>query len=97
MHLIFFFHSMTDEAEATSIQVFTVNASKSYKQNENLINLKFVFCFTFWFFSIFSMTDQTEATSIQVSTVDAFQGGERGVIILSCVKTHSTVFMDNDK
>ena len=34
---------------------------------------------------------------VQVSTVDAFQGGERPVIILSCVLTHSQSFLDSDK
>ncbi|KAK2185327.1 hypothetical protein NP493_240g05009 [Ridgeia piscesae] len=34
---------------------------------------------------------------IQVSTVDAFQGGERPIIILSCVLTHSQSFLDSDK
>lgn len=39
----------------------------------------------------------SEQQSVQVSTVDAFQGGERGVIILSCVRTHSVGFIDSDK
>ncbi|KAK3610741.1 hypothetical protein CHS0354_028138 [Potamilus streckersoni] len=38
-----------------------------------------------------------ELRSILVSTVDAFQGGERDVIILSCVRTDFVGFIDNDK
>ncbi len=34
---------------------------------------------------------------MQVSTVDAFQGGERGIIILSCVRTQTAAFIDSDK
>ncbi|XP_022100741.1 protein ZGRF1-like isoform X4 [Acanthaster planci] len=35
--------------------------------------------------------------AIQISTVDAFQGGEKGVIILSCVRTDYMGFADSDK
>ncbi|RDD41438.1 Protein ZGRF1, partial [Trichoplax sp. H2] len=35
--------------------------------------------------------------SIQISTVDAFQGGEKDIIILSCVRTEHTGFIDSDK
>ncbi|OPL21398.1 uncharacterized protein AM593_05482, partial [Mytilus galloprovincialis] len=34
---------------------------------------------------------------VMVSTVDAFQGGERDVIILSCVRTRNVGFIDNEK
>lgn len=34
---------------------------------------------------------------IQISTVDAFQGAERDVIILSCVRTRHVGFIDCDK
>lgn len=44
-----------------------------------------------------SVTEHAQWKAIQISTVDAFQGGEKGLIILSCVKTNSTGFMDNDK
>ena len=43
------------------------------------------------------LTEHAEIKMVQISTVDAFQGGERGVIILSCVRTQATAFMDNDK
>ena len=32
-----------------------------------------------------------------MSTVDAFQGGEKGVIFLSCVRTRQVGFIDSDK
>lgn len=34
---------------------------------------------------------------VLVSTVDAFQGGEKDVIILSCVRTKYVGFIDNHK
>ncbi|XP_062594375.1 LOW QUALITY PROTEIN: uncharacterized protein LOC134255841 [Saccostrea cucullata] len=40
---------------------------------------------------------QNETKSILVSTVDAFQGGERNIIFLSCVRTNNTGFIDNHK
>ncbi|CAG2220680.1 Protein ZGRF1 [Mytilus edulis] len=38
-----------------------------------------------------------ELKGVMVSTVDAFQGGERDVIILSCVRTRNVGFIDNEK
>ncbi|XP_063446404.1 5'-3' DNA helicase ZGRF1-like isoform X2 [Mytilus trossulus] len=38
-----------------------------------------------------------ELKGVMVSTVDAFQGGERDVIILSCVRTRNVGFIDNQK
>jgi superfamily I DNA and/or RNA helicase len=34
---------------------------------------------------------------IKVSTVDAFQGGEKEIIILSCVRTESLGFIESEK
>ena len=36
-------------------------------------------------------------TFCQISTVDAFQGGEKDVIILSCVRTDHIGFIDCDR
>ena len=35
--------------------------------------------------------------NVQVSTVDAFQGGEKEITLLSCVRTTSSDFMDASK
>lgn len=34
---------------------------------------------------------------VQVSTIDAFQGGEKDIIILSCVRTKHVGFIDSEK
>ncbi len=46
---------------------------------------------------VFCMHLFSDCKQVEVSTVDAFQGGERAVIILSCVRTHSVGFIDSDK
>uniref|UniRef100_A0A8C2MRE6 5'-3' DNA helicase ZGRF1 n=1 Tax=Cricetulus griseus TaxID=10029 RepID=A0A8C2MRE6_CRIGR len=38
-----------------------------------------------------------EAKAVQVSTVDAFQGAEKEIIILSCVRTRQVGFIDSEK
>ncbi|XP_074607427.1 uncharacterized protein LOC141860282 isoform X4 [Acropora palmata] len=42
-------------------------------------------------------SSHSELKSIQISTVDAFQGGEKDVIILSCVRTDHIGFIDCDR
>ncbi|XP_028404167.1 protein ZGRF1-like [Dendronephthya gigantea] len=42
-------------------------------------------------------TSQKELAGIQISTVDAFQGGEKDVIILSCVRTKHIGFIDCER
>ncbi|XP_051041490.1 protein ZGRF1 [Phodopus roborovskii] len=39
----------------------------------------------------------SDAKSVQVSTVDAFQGAEKEIIILSCVRTRQVGFIDSEK
>ncbi|XP_027251475.1 protein ZGRF1 isoform X4 [Cricetulus griseus] len=41
--------------------------------------------------------DHPEAKAVQVSTVDAFQGAEKEIIILSCVRTRQVGFIDSEK
>lgn len=41
--------------------------------------------------------DQPEVRAVQVSTVDAFQGAEKEIIILSCVRTRQIGFIDSEK
>lgn len=38
-----------------------------------------------------------EIKAVQVSTVDAFQGAEKEIIILSCVRTRQVGFIDSEK
>ncbi|XP_022807075.1 protein ZGRF1-like [Stylophora pistillata] len=42
-------------------------------------------------------TSNAELKSVQISTVDAFQGGEKDLIILSCVRTDHIGFIDCDR
>ncbi|XP_069878575.1 5'-3' DNA helicase ZGRF1 [Dipodomys merriami] len=41
--------------------------------------------------------DNPDIKSVQVSTVDAFQGAEKEIIILSCVRTQHVGFIDSEK
>ncbi|KFZ58067.1 Uncharacterized protein C4orf21, partial [Antrostomus carolinensis] len=38
-----------------------------------------------------------EVKAVQVSTVDAFQGAEKEIIVLSCVRTRQTGFIDSER
>ncbi|CAM5149049.1 unnamed protein product [Natator depressus] len=42
-------------------------------------------------------SDALEIKAIQVSTVDAFQGAEKEIIVLSCVRTKQVGFIDSEK
>ncbi|XP_064620241.1 uncharacterized protein LOC135483350 [Lineus longissimus] len=44
-----------------------------------------------------SASYESELKSIQISTVDAFQGGEKDIIILSCVRTQAVGFIDSEQ
>ncbi|KAM4807718.1 5'-3' DNA helicase ZGRF1 [Rhinophrynus dorsalis] len=44
-----------------------------------------------------ALCDPAEIKAIQVSTVDAFQGAEKEVIILSCVRSRQVGFIDSEK
>lgn len=41
--------------------------------------------------------DHPHLKAVQVSTVDAFQGAEKEIIILSCVRTRQVGFIDSEK
>ncbi|XP_057402985.1 protein ZGRF1 isoform X4 [Balaenoptera acutorostrata] len=41
--------------------------------------------------------DHPDMKAVQVSTVDAFQGAEKEIIILSCVRTRQVGFIDSEK
>ncbi|XP_069599931.1 5'-3' DNA helicase ZGRF1 [Ranitomeya imitator] len=41
--------------------------------------------------------DPSDMKAVQVSTVDAFQGAEKEIIILSCVRTKQVGFIDSEK
>nr|XP_032625623.1 protein ZGRF1 isoform X2 [Chelonoidis abingdonii] len=42
-------------------------------------------------------SDALEIKAVQVSTVDAFQGAEKEIIVLSCVRTRQVGFIDSEK
>ncbi|KAK1342256.1 hypothetical protein QTO34_015012 [Cnephaeus nilssonii] len=41
--------------------------------------------------------DRPHLTAVQVSTVDAFQGAEKEVVVLSCVRTRQVGFIDSEQ
>lgn len=41
--------------------------------------------------------DAAQIKTVQVSTVDAFQGAEKEIIVLSCVRTRQVGFIDSEK
>lgn len=40
-------------------------------------------------------TSSFDQQAVQISTVDAFQGGEKDIVIVSCVRTAATGFIDD--
>ncbi|XP_061441327.1 protein ZGRF1 isoform X3 [Rhineura floridana] len=42
-------------------------------------------------------SDASQIKAVQVSTVDAFQGAEKEIIVLSCVRTRQVGFIDSEK
>ncbi|KAH0615930.1 hypothetical protein JD844_026579 [Phrynosoma platyrhinos] len=42
-------------------------------------------------------SDDSKIKAVQVSTVDAFQGAEKEIIVLSCVRTRQVGFIDSEK
>lgn len=72
--------------QASAVGVITLYKAQAQRIVHSIKGFKSVAC-----------DAQREMTGVQVSTVDAFQGGERDVIILSCVRTHSLGFIDSDK
>ncbi|XP_044157691.1 protein ZGRF1 [Bufo gargarizans] len=44
-----------------------------------------------------AVCDPLDMKAVQVSTVDAFQGAEKEIIILSCVRTRQVGFIDSEK
>ncbi|KAJ6668811.1 hypothetical protein lerEdw1_012295 [Lerista edwardsae] len=42
-------------------------------------------------------SDASQIKAVQVSTVDAFQGAEKEIIVLSCVRTRHVGFIDSEK
>ncbi|XP_074084787.1 5'-3' DNA helicase ZGRF1 isoform X9 [Macrotis lagotis] len=68
--------------EGSMIGVITLYKSQMYKLGTLLSD---VHC------------DHSHLKAIQVSTVDAFQGAEKEIIILSCVRTKQVGFIDSEK
>uniref|UniRef100_A0A667G2R0 5'-3' DNA helicase ZGRF1 n=1 Tax=Lynx canadensis TaxID=61383 RepID=A0A667G2R0_LYNCA len=64
------------------IGVITLYKSQMYKLCHSLSAMDF---------------DHPDIKAVQVSTVDAFQGAEKEIIILSCVRTRQVGFIDSEK
>ncbi|XP_041125705.1 protein ZGRF1-like [Polyodon spathula] len=69
--------------EGSMIGVITLYKSQMYKIS-NLLHSD-TYC------------DHSEVKDVQVSTVDAFQGAEKEIIVLSCVRTKQVGFIDSEK
>ncbi|XP_058859011.1 protein ZGRF1-like isoform X3 [Acipenser ruthenus] len=69
--------------EGSMIGVITLYKSQMYKLS-NLLHSD-TYC------------DHSEVKHVQVSTVDAFQGAEKEIIVLSCVRTKQVGFIDSEK
>ncbi|XP_074252679.1 5'-3' DNA helicase ZGRF1 isoform X2 [Saimiri boliviensis] len=68
--------------EGSMIGVITLYKSQMYKLCHLLSAVDF---------------DHPDIKTVQVSTVDAFQGAEKEIIILSCVRTRQVGFIDSEK
>ncbi|XP_063271132.1 5'-3' DNA helicase ZGRF1 [Prinia subflava] len=68
--------------EGAAIGVITLYKSQMYKIQNLLSGVH---------------SEAFEVKPVQVSTVDAFQGAEREIIILSCVRTRQLGFIDSEK
>ncbi|NXR21961.1 ZGRF1 protein, partial [Cinclus mexicanus] len=68
--------------EGAAIGVITLYKSQMYKIQNLLTGVH---------------SEAFEVKPVQVSTVDAFQGAEREIIILSCVRTRQFGFIDSEK
>ncbi|KAM3936811.1 LOW QUALITY PROTEIN: 5'-3' DNA helicase ZGRF1 [Leptodactylus fuscus] len=73
---------------ASGIQGSKIGVITLYRSQMNMI------CYML---SSAAVCDPSEIKAVQVSTVDAFQGAEKDVIILSCVRTRQVGFIDSEK
>jgi superfamily I DNA and/or RNA helicase len=78
-----FSHKISENEDEEESSKYSIGVIVPYKAQENLIH------------KIMAEEKLDSLKNIQVSTVDAFQGAERDVIILSCVRTMSLGFLDD--
>ena len=72
-----------DDGQANDVPDYSIGVIVTYKSQEELVNQLI-------------LESRNEALkSIQVSTVDAFQGAEKDIIILSCVRTRNLGFIED--